>query len=323
MASPRLSVIIPTHSRPELLPRAVESAFQAGRDVEVVVVDDASTDATAAICRSLPGIRYIRLERNQRVAGARNVGILASSAEYISFLDDDDWRLPDSFDAQLELLDSNPEAGMVYGKALFADQSGELLPASPTPVHCFEGDIFWTLMTRNVICCQTVIFRRSCLLKTGLLDATLHGVDDWDLWIRIAELFPVVAVKEPVAVWRKADPESNQGSSDLTNLLSLAISAHEKKWQRLPKFTSAPESLRKETMRQFYESTGGWILYDAAISFARGSFRRGASNLWQAFRCYPPYIARLYTLKLLTLSALSKAGLPRGDRLYVHEEWMG
>jgi len=73
---PRVSVIIPTHSRPHLLPRAVKSAWAAGRDVEVIVVDDASTDATAQVCHTLKGIKYIRLERNQGVAGARNVGIL-------------------------------------------------------------------------------------------------------------------------------------------------------------------------------------------------------------------------------------------------------
>src|SRR5258708_2921989 len=91
---PDVSVIIPTHNRPHILPRAVESARNAGRNVELIVVDDASTDDTAKICRALQGIKYIRLEQNQGVAGARNVGLLASSSEYIAFLDDDDLRLP-------------------------------------------------------------------------------------------------------------------------------------------------------------------------------------------------------------------------------------
>src|SRR5688500_7060448 len=82
-----ISVIIPTHSRPHLLPRAVESARAAGTVVEVVVVDDASTDDTAAACRALKGINYLRLAYNQGVAGARNAGVLSSSAEYITFLD--------------------------------------------------------------------------------------------------------------------------------------------------------------------------------------------------------------------------------------------
>ena len=99
-----ISLIIPTHSRPHLLPRAVESALAAGTDVEVVVVDDASTDDTADVCRSMKGINYIRLAHRQGVAGARNAGVLTSSAEYIAFLDDDDLRLPGSLDRQLAIL---------------------------------------------------------------------------------------------------------------------------------------------------------------------------------------------------------------------------
>ena len=105
---PRSSIIIATHSRPDLLPRAVESARAAGVDVEVIVIDDASTDETAGVCRALKGIKYLRAERNQRVAGARNIGLVASQGKYISFLDDDDTRLPGSLDLQIELLEQNP-----------------------------------------------------------------------------------------------------------------------------------------------------------------------------------------------------------------------
>ena len=90
---PSVSIIIPTHNRPHLLPRAVESARAAGTDVEIIVVDDASMDETASVCRELAGIKYIRLEPNQGVAGARNVGILASSSEFIAFLDERNARL--------------------------------------------------------------------------------------------------------------------------------------------------------------------------------------------------------------------------------------
>jgi len=114
---PRVSVIIPTHNRPHLLPRAVESAFAAGTEVEVVVVDDASSDETAAVCKALDGIRYVRLEHNQGVAGARNAGVLASGAEYIGLLDDDDVRVPGSIDLQLARLDNEPETALIYGQA--------------------------------------------------------------------------------------------------------------------------------------------------------------------------------------------------------------
>jgi glycosyltransferase involved in cell wall biosynthesis len=79
---PEASVIITTHNRPQRLVRAIESARAASRrDTEVLVVDDASTDETAEVCRGISDIKYVRVDRNQGVAGARNLGILASSGE--------------------------------------------------------------------------------------------------------------------------------------------------------------------------------------------------------------------------------------------------
>ena len=141
---PGVSIIIPTHNRPHLLPRVDESARDAGTDVEIIVVDDASKDETALVCRELAGINYIRLERNQGVAGARNVGILASSSEFIAFLDDDDLRLPGSLDLQRETLAANPEAALVCGAMLIADQDYGLTGEISFPGHA-GGDVFWQL----------------------------------------------------------------------------------------------------------------------------------------------------------------------------------
>src|SRR5438132_1940514 len=110
---PKVSVIIPTYNRPHLIQRAVTSAFAAGHNVEVIVVDDASSDDTANVCAALRGIKYVRLDRNQGVAGARNVGLLESTSPFIAFLDDDDRRLPGSLDQQISMLETYPEAGFV------------------------------------------------------------------------------------------------------------------------------------------------------------------------------------------------------------------
>ena len=114
----KASIIITTHNRPHLLPRAVESARAAGTDVEIVVVDDASADETAEVCKHLSDINYVRVEHNQQVAGARNVGLVASRGEYLSFLDDDDTRLPESLDRQIDLFEQAPAAGLIYGQAI-------------------------------------------------------------------------------------------------------------------------------------------------------------------------------------------------------------
>ena len=90
---PKVSVIIATRNRCSFLPRAVESARTAGREVEIVVVDDASRDQTAEVCDGWRDIKYIRLQRRLGPGAARNVGLIASTSRYITFLDDDDFSL--------------------------------------------------------------------------------------------------------------------------------------------------------------------------------------------------------------------------------------
>jgi hypothetical protein len=286
-----VSVIIPTHDRPRLLPQAVASARAAGTDVEVVVVDDASTDETAAVCRRLEGIRYVRLERNLRVAGARNAGLRASDREYVSFLDDDDRRLPKSLDLQLAALEARPEAAMVYGQALLADQRG-----APTgrlyPADCPQGDIFWQLVGRNFIPCGSAVFRRSCLERVGLLDEGAPGLDDWDLWIRVAELYAVIAVAQPVVVWRQSTPASGQGSSQAAALVALSRRKFLEGWMKLPRAQGAPRAVRREARRRFSVNMANHLVWEAARALGCGQLAQAVRNLSAAVRLFPSEAAR-------------------------------
>jgi glycosyltransferase involved in cell wall biosynthesis len=143
---PALSVIIPTHNRAGLLPAAVESVRRAGSDLEIIVVDDASSDDTPRVCERLSGIRYLRFEENQGLSQARNAGILASSAELVSFLDDDDLRLPGSLDAQRLELEAAPDTAFCYGRLLAVDAVHQLPTGDIIPKICPTGDVFWDLL---------------------------------------------------------------------------------------------------------------------------------------------------------------------------------
>ena len=249
---PRASIVITTHNRPHTLPRAIASAFAAGADVEVIVVDDASSDETSRICESTPEIKYVRLDRNQGVAGARNVGLVASRGEFVSFLDDDDVRLPHSLDEQIAVLQRSPEAMFCYAQAISEDQSGKQSP--PFPAICPTGDIFWDLLPQNFIPCGSVVFRRACLSRVGLLDNSVAGIDDWDIWIRIAELFPIVSIQTPVMIWRQATPTSAQGSSNTVALIGLGAKQFRTHWWKLPRVTTAGRQRRQEAWRAFSEN---------------------------------------------------------------------
>ena len=278
MTNPRVSIIITTHNRPLLLRRAVQSARESGSNAEIIVVDDASSDDTAAVCKSLGSeINYVRVDRNQGVAGARNIGIVASRGEYLTFLDDDDTRLPGSLDMQVARLDAAPEAAFIYAQAIVGDQNGR--PSRRvSPIACPEGDIFLRLLTRNFIPCGTAVIRRSCLSRAGLLDNSIAGPDDWDLWIRLSELFPVIAVAEPVIIWRQSNPSSGQGTSQTARLVSMGVRQFQK-WLMLPRMSSVTASVKRSLWRSFSERMAERLLWDSLRALARARLIQVAKNL--------------------------------------------
>lgn len=287
----KASIIITTHNRPQLLPRAVESARAAGTDVEIVVVDDASTDETAEVCKSLAGVNYVRVEHNQKVAGARNVGLVASRAEYLSFLDDDDTRLPGSLDRQIDLLEQTPAAGLIYGQAIVESESRQ--PNRSYPDECPQGDIFWQLLSRNFIPCGSVVFRRSCLSRVGLLDDRIPGLDDWDLWVRIAETFPVIALETPVSVWQRSSPASGQGTSDASQLVSFGARQFHQCWMNLPRASNAPGQAQRAAWRDFSEHMAEHLIWESARAFRDRQMHQALKNLATLPRLHPLATARI------------------------------
>ena len=303
---PSASIIIATHSRPQLLPNAVESARAAGRDVEVVVVDDASSDETASVCRSLSGINYVRVERNQRVAGARNIGLVVARGEYLSFLDDDDTRLPGSLDAQVEALDREPQAAAIYGQATRGDQEGKP-GALSDPATCPQGDIFWKLLSRNFIPCGSAVFRRSCLSSVGLLDDSLPGMDDWDLWVRIAEIYPIIALETPVIIWRRSNPASGQGTSRAAALVSLSVQQFRNSWMNLPRFVRAPGKTKRAAWQRFSENMAEHLIWQSVRALRRGKPGQSLRDLSVLPRLSPLSLMRIVEHRILRVP---QSGIP-------------
>jgi glycosyltransferase involved in cell wall biosynthesis len=273
----KVSIVIVTHNRHTLLPKAIASARTARQHVEIIVVDNASTADTAAVCQSLAGIVYVRTEQDQSLAGARNIGMLASTGEYISFLDDDDLRVEHSLDAQIQALDSNPGAGMVYGQALIADaDSGATKRVYPCP--CPQGDVFWQLLTRNFIPSGAGVFRRSCLTRVGLLDDSLDAIEDWDFWVRIAEVYPVIALEQPVMIWRQSTPGSGQMTSRADRIVSLSTRQFSN-WLKLLRVAQASPKQRQATWERFSENMAAHLVFDTGRALARGKLVQAARDL--------------------------------------------
>jgi len=277
-----VSVVITTYNRPQFLKRAVQSALQAGPDLEVIVVDDCSTDETPDVCSELADVRYIRLTTNQGLAHARNVGVAESSSEFIAFLDDDDLRLPDSLEKQLCKMMAEERIALCYARALIADARRQLPTGEIYPSECPQGDIFWELLENNFIPMPTVLVRKSALLELGGFNTALPLVEDWDMWLRISESFLVAAVEEPVAIHRKADADSNQMSSNSSALCKQAIHVQQMALART-RATTAVSTKRRHVRSLLRDLAYKLLIKEATNLIRNGDAKSARAKLLDAF----------------------------------------
>jgi glycosyltransferase involved in cell wall biosynthesis len=200
---PEVSVIIPTYNSALFLPAAVESLLaQSFRDFEVLVIDDGSTDDTAAVMgRYGPPVRYLR-QSNAGVAAARNRGIAESRGRYVAFLDADDTWFAHKLERQLAALREQPACRVCYSAFLVVDS--DLVPLYVNRGGGKETVLEDFLTRGNVvgsIC--TVVCDRSLLAVTGGFDPSLSQCADWDLWVRLAAYTRFAFVAEPLVTYRQ------------------------------------------------------------------------------------------------------------------------
>lgn len=283
---PSSSVVITTYNRAQLLPRAVESAQRAGSDLEIIVVDDCSTDETSEVCAKISGIRYVRLSHNRGLAHARNVGIAESSSKFIAFLDDDDLRLPNSLNKQLSTLSADPYTAFCYGQALIGDAQRQLPTGELYPLSCPQGDIFWDLLQDNFIPMPTVLARKSSLIAHGCFNTDLNLIEDWDMWLRLSEQFPVAAIEEPVAIHRRALAESGQMCSNPAEICKQARRVQQMALTR-SRASEVSRKKRRFIQKQFRDRAYKILMTEATRSIQVADVKSARANLREAFRFNP------------------------------------
>ena len=182
---PEVSVIMPAYNAAAYVAEAIASVLaQTWRDWELIVVDDGSTDDTAAVVDRFGGLIHHIYQENQGGSAARNRAIEASTGEFIAFLDADDLWLPEFLETQINRLKSNPSAGVAYSWWCYVDARGQLLPESGRPRN--RGQLLPELVMRNVFPLIAALMRRQCIEQVGLFDEQLQEDENWDLWLRIA-----------------------------------------------------------------------------------------------------------------------------------------
>ena len=191
-----ISVIVPTFNRVHTLPRAIDSVLRQTRPAdEIIVVDDGSEDGTAELLhRHYPQIRNLQ-QNNQGVSAARNRGIRQAKGEWIALLDSDDAWLPGKLEAQLRALEAEPAARLCHTEEVWI-RNGKRVNQKDR--HAKSGGwIFRNCLPLCVISPSAALLHRSLLDEIGEFDEGLPACEDYDLWLRICSVEPVVFVETP------------------------------------------------------------------------------------------------------------------------------
>jgi glycosyltransferase involved in cell wall biosynthesis len=185
VSGPLVSIIIPCYNQGRFLTEAVESALgQSYPHVEVIVVNDGSTDETAEVAGRLAGrIQYLEQE-NRGVCVARNAGLLASRGEWLLFLDADDFLAPGTLQRIMEASAREPDVDVFLGQWHYANEKGEIVDGDRP--HPYVDDAFHSLLEGNWAPVFAYFLRRSCFARAGIWPAGLTHMEEWDLWLRIA-----------------------------------------------------------------------------------------------------------------------------------------
>jgi glycosyltransferase involved in cell wall biosynthesis len=200
-AAPRVTVLIGSYDNADTLPRAIDSILaQSLTDLELIVVDDGSTDATAELteryARRDSRVRLLSIGRNVGISASLNEGLHAARAPVVAINDADDFSAPRRLERQLAVLDAKPEVAVVGCRMHEIDEHGRALRARTS----FQaGDVGGVLMRFNPIPNTSAAMRRDAALVLGGYDTRLRYAMEYDLWLRIADDWTVWALDESLA----------------------------------------------------------------------------------------------------------------------------
>lgn len=302
---PLVSVVMPLYNSAATVRASLESVLaQTYRNLEILVVDDGSTDDGVALCRSYddPRLRIVQ-QRNRGLAGARNTGIRHSSGSIVAFLDSDDLWLPEKIERHVEHLRSHPEVGVSYSCSAFIDQAGQPLGIYQTPaLHNITPEL---ILCRNPISNGSCVVLRREVLDGIRFEANLYGTpesywfddsfrqsEDIECWIRIAlqTRWQIEGIGEALTLYRVT-----------SGGLSANIEKQFASWQRVLDKTAtyAPEVIARHGRR----ARGYQLRYLARRAIQERQPQAGVRLVHQAIGTYPKLLVEEPFRSLITLAA--------------------
>lgn len=245
---PLISVVIPVYNGEKTIRQTLESVLnQTFTDFEVIVINDGSQDTTLEIVANIADPRLkVFSYPNAGQAASRNRGLSQARGEFIAFLDADDLWTSDKLEAQLRVLQENPQAAVAYSWSDCIDESGNFLrEASHRTVN---GDVYAKLLLTDFLDNgSNPLIRRQAITEVGGFDESLLPAEDWDMWLRLAARYHFVAVPYPQVLYRQS------ANSESSNVLRLELACL-RVIQRT--FTQAPDSLqhlKKPSLANLYK----------------------------------------------------------------------
>jgi GT2 family glycosyltransferase len=237
---PWLSVIVPTYNGVKYVARALESvAAQVTEGIEVLVVDDGSTDETLAVVKRFERKLPLRLIPHPRVGNwvaITNIGLRAARGTFAGFLHQDDVWLPGRLAKMREAIQQTPSGRLFMHPAVFIGPEGQGLGHWRCPLRAgfIEGDEFVEhLLVQNFVAIASPVFERGAALRTGGLDESLWYTADWDLWLRLGAA-GVMFVDQPLAAFRVHKESQTlarpRGSEELLQQMTTVLERHLAAW---------------------------------------------------------------------------------------------
>jgi glycosyltransferase involved in cell wall biosynthesis len=245
----KVSVVIPAYNSMHYLPATLDTVLkQSFEDYEVIIVDDGSTDHIGEWAAGVNDSRVKLITQvNQGPSIARNTGIAQAQGDYVAFLDADDLWESTKLEKQVEILDRQPEIGLVYTWIIQTDKEGN----STGRLFKFydEGQVWERMLLRNFIACgSTPMIRRVCFEEVGNFDPDLFGPEDNDMWLRIAAKYKFAVVKEPLVYYRQ-----------LNSSVSRNLEKMERSWKIMhaKAFANAPDHLTPTNLEKLERQSYG------------------------------------------------------------------
>lgn len=298
---PLVSVIIPCYNGEAFLKEAIESALaQSYHRVEVIVVDDGSTDGSSEIAQQFP-VRYIG-QPNRGLTASRNLGVLESRGSYIVFLDADDRLKPEAIETGLRVLNGRPECAMAVGDHLFVSRDGSHLADSRK--DCLAASHYEALLKSNFIeMISSVLFRRSVLDAIGGFDTGLRVAEDYELYLRIARVYPICCHPAVVAEYRMHDANASHNAG-LMLTMTLQVLRSQARYiggdaRRLFSFLQGLRTWRRQYGRQ--------LARELARSFSSLEVHQLRRKLLLLLNCYPQGLMMILLLWIMPELSKRKA----------------